>query len=114
MKDLVTQFLDWSSKGLVEYVLTDNKWDAITGLVSALKVRFSLCSFLLLMSYEIQILKDAMTFFSSNAPIIASVIPTMDVIDEVFATGSLITSWSLTLFAMPSQSERKLSTNTIH
>ncbi|KAE9398591.1 hypothetical protein BT96DRAFT_821741, partial [Gymnopus androsaceus JB14] len=35
----------------------------------------------------LQILKDATTFFSSNSPIIAAVIPAMDAIDEAFATG---------------------------
>ncbi|KAE9400080.1 hypothetical protein BT96DRAFT_746456, partial [Gymnopus androsaceus JB14] len=50
--------------------LDEEEWDAIKGLVSALKI-----------------LKDAMTFFSTNAPIIAAVIPAMDAIDEAFTTG---------------------------
>ncbi|KAE9401146.1 hypothetical protein BT96DRAFT_767484, partial [Gymnopus androsaceus JB14] len=33
------------------------------------------------------ILKDSMTFFSTNAPIIAAVIPAMDTINEAFTTG---------------------------
>ncbi|KAE9403449.1 hypothetical protein BT96DRAFT_758363, partial [Gymnopus androsaceus JB14] len=50
--------------------LEDEEWDAIEGLVSALKI-----------------LKDATTFFSSNMPIVAAVIPAMDAINEMFATG---------------------------
>ncbi|KAE9392848.1 hypothetical protein BT96DRAFT_748408, partial [Gymnopus androsaceus JB14] len=50
--------------------LEDEEWDAIEGLVSALKI-----------------LKDAMTLFSSNVPIVAAVIPAMDAIDETFTTG---------------------------
>ncbi|KAE9385636.1 hypothetical protein BT96DRAFT_840436 [Gymnopus androsaceus JB14] len=53
-----------------EYLLDNDEWEAIEGLVSALKI-----------------LKDATTFFSLNLPIIAAVIPTMDAIDEAFATG---------------------------
>ncbi|KAE9389675.1 hypothetical protein BT96DRAFT_762588, partial [Gymnopus androsaceus JB14] len=50
-------------------VLAEAEWEAIEGLVSALKI-----------------LKDAMLFFSLNPPNIATVIPTMDTIDEAFAT----------------------------
>ena len=88
MKDPVSKFLDRSSNGLAEYLLTEEEWEAIEGLVSALKVRFFVQSFtLVLTDYGFQILKDATTFFSSNAPIISAVIPAMDAIDEAFATG---------------------------
>ncbi|KAE9396326.1 hypothetical protein BT96DRAFT_785405, partial [Gymnopus androsaceus JB14] len=50
--------------------LDNNEWTAIEGLVSALKI-----------------LKDATTYFFSNAHIVAAVIPAMDTIDEAFATG---------------------------
>lgn len=45
MKNEVSQFLDRSSNGLAEFLLTDDEWDAIAGLVSALKVEFSLIHF---------------------------------------------------------------------
>ncbi|KAE9384307.1 hypothetical protein BT96DRAFT_842444, partial [Gymnopus androsaceus JB14] len=67
MKDPVSEFLDHSLNGLVEYLLDKEEWDAIEGLF--------------------QILKDATTFFSTNAPIIAAVIPAMDAINEAFVTG---------------------------
>ncbi|KAE9402459.1 hypothetical protein BT96DRAFT_816515 [Gymnopus androsaceus JB14] len=70
MRDPVTKFLDRPSNGLAEYLLEDEEWDAIEGLISALKI-----------------LKDTTTFFSSNVPIVAAVIPAMDAIDETFATG---------------------------
>lgn len=88
MKDPVSKFLNHLSNGLAEYLLTDNKWEAIEGLVSALKVCLFLShSKLLLIITGFQILKDATTFLSSNAPIIAAVIPTMDAIDKAFTTG---------------------------
>ncbi|KAF9052598.1 hypothetical protein BDP27DRAFT_1386323 [Rhodocollybia butyracea] len=37
--------------------------------------------------YSFNILKDATLFFSSNSPNISAVIPAMDAIDEVFASG---------------------------
>lgn len=86
MKDPVSKFLDHLSNGLAEYLLTE-EWEAIEGLVSALKVHLFVQSFMLLTDYGFQILKDATTFFSSNAPIISAVIPAMDAIDEAFATG---------------------------
>ncbi|KAE9383909.1 hypothetical protein BT96DRAFT_843140 [Gymnopus androsaceus JB14] len=70
MKEPVSQFLDHSSNGMAKFLLDNNEWTAIEGLVSALKI-----------------LKDATTYFSSNAPIVAAVIPAMDAIDEAFATG---------------------------
>lgn len=45
MKNEVSQFLDRSSNGLAEFLLTDDEWEAIAGLVSALKVRLSLVHF---------------------------------------------------------------------
>ena len=39
MKDPVMKFLDRSSNGMSEYLLDDDEWEAIEGLVSALKVR---------------------------------------------------------------------------
>ncbi|KAJ3742257.1 hypothetical protein EV360DRAFT_57808 [Lentinula raphanica] len=38
MKDLVSGFLDHSSYQLVEYILDDDEWEAIEGLVSVLKL----------------------------------------------------------------------------
>ncbi|KAE9403575.1 hypothetical protein BT96DRAFT_814924 [Gymnopus androsaceus JB14] len=55
---------------MLDLVLAEVEWEAIEGLVSALKL-----------------LKDAMLFFSSNSPNIAAIIPAMDAIDEAFATG---------------------------
>lgn len=40
MKDLVVAFLDRSSNGMSEYILDDEEWAVINGLVSALKVCF--------------------------------------------------------------------------
>ncbi|KAJ3818160.1 hypothetical protein F5880DRAFT_1458125, partial [Lentinula raphanica] len=54
--------------------LNDDEWEAITDLVSVLKV-----------------LKDATTFFSSSSPSVAAVIPAMDAIDEILASGILDT-----------------------
>lgn len=38
MKDPVSKFLDRSSNGMAEYLLSEDEWDVIEGLVSALKV----------------------------------------------------------------------------
>jgi hypothetical protein len=86
MRDSVSQFLDRSSNGLADLLLTDEEWDVIEGLVSALKVRVRLifCSY---SAHCFQILKDATLFFSSNTPNVAAVIPAMDAIDKAFATG---------------------------
>ncbi|KAJ3967637.1 hypothetical protein EV361DRAFT_480009 [Lentinula raphanica] len=70
MKDIVSEFLDRSSHKLSEFILDDDKWEAIAGLVSVLKI-----------------LKDATTFFSTDSPSVAAVIPAMDAIDEAFASG---------------------------
>ncbi|KAJ3833151.1 hypothetical protein F5878DRAFT_547058, partial [Lentinula raphanica] len=70
MKDIVSEFLDRSSHKLSEFILDDNEWEAIAGLVSVLKI-----------------LKDATTFFSTDSPSVAAVIPAMDAIDEAFASG---------------------------
>ncbi|KIK57251.1 hypothetical protein GYMLUDRAFT_173276, partial [Collybiopsis luxurians FD-317 M1] len=67
MKDIILDFLDCSLNSLVEFVLMKDGWEAIEGLV--------------------MILKDAMLFFSADSPLVASVIPAMDAIDEAFATG---------------------------
>ncbi|KAJ3965321.1 hypothetical protein EV361DRAFT_777630, partial [Lentinula raphanica] len=71
MKDPVSQFLDRSSHGLTEFLLDDEEWEAIKGLVS--------------------VLKDATIFFSTSAPSVAAVIPAMDAIDEILASGILDT-----------------------
>ena len=42
MKELVTQYLDKSSNGLLEYKLSVDEWEAVEGLVSALKVWLSI------------------------------------------------------------------------
>ncbi|KAJ3819173.1 hypothetical protein F5880DRAFT_1490136, partial [Lentinula raphanica] len=67
MKEPVTAFLDRSSHKLTDYVLDDEEWEAVEGLVS--------------------ILKDATTFFSTKSPSVATVIPAMDIIDETLASG---------------------------
>ncbi|KAJ3963862.1 hypothetical protein EV361DRAFT_812957, partial [Lentinula raphanica] len=67
MKDLVSGFLDPVSHKLTEFILNDNEWEAIRGLVS--------------------ILKDATTYFSTQSPSVAAVISAMDAIDEGFASG---------------------------
>ncbi|KAJ3748251.1 hypothetical protein EV360DRAFT_56962 [Lentinula raphanica] len=67
MKEPIVEFLDRSSNGLSEYVLDDDEWEAVEGLVS--------------------ILKDATMFFSTTAPSVAAVIPAMDAIDQSFASG---------------------------
>ncbi|KAJ3817784.1 hypothetical protein F5880DRAFT_1511492 [Lentinula raphanica] len=72
MKQHISDFVDHSSYSLSAYVLDDDEWKAIGDLVSVLKI-----------------LKDATTFFSANSPSIAAVIPTMDTINQVFATGIL-------------------------
>jgi hypothetical protein len=38
MKDPVSKFLDRSSNGMAEFLISDEEWDAIEGLVSALRV----------------------------------------------------------------------------
>ncbi|KAJ3764927.1 hypothetical protein FB446DRAFT_604590, partial [Lentinula raphanica] len=67
MKEQVSEFLDCSSNCLSDFVLDDDEWEAIKGLVS--------------------ILKDATLFFSSHNPSVADIIPAMDAIDQSFATG---------------------------
>ncbi|KAJ3816157.1 hypothetical protein F5880DRAFT_1494561 [Lentinula raphanica] len=67
MKDLVSGFLDHSSYQLVEYILDDDEWEAIEGLVS--------------------VLKEATIFFSTDSPGVSSVVPAMDAIDETLASG---------------------------
>jgi len=39
MKNLVAKFMDSSLNGLLDYILSDEDWDAVNDLVSALKVR---------------------------------------------------------------------------
>ncbi|KIK50676.1 hypothetical protein GYMLUDRAFT_182431, partial [Collybiopsis luxurians FD-317 M1] len=68
MKDSVSGYLDCSSNGLSEFCLSEDEWEAVQDLVTALKVR----------CYD---------FFSSNSPNVATVIPAMDAIYEAFATG---------------------------
>ncbi|KAE9396505.1 hypothetical protein BT96DRAFT_780829, partial [Gymnopus androsaceus JB14] len=70
MKDLANKFLDSTSNGLAAYILSNEEWEAVDGLIFVLKI-----------------LKDATKFFSSNSPNIAAVIPAMDQINEAFATG---------------------------
>ncbi|KAE9385497.1 hypothetical protein BT96DRAFT_1006994 [Gymnopus androsaceus JB14] len=67
MKDLVVAFVDFSSNGMSEYILDNEEWAVIDGLVSALKTQ--------------------LYFFNSNTPSIASIIPAMDAINEALATG---------------------------
>ncbi|KAJ3831396.1 hypothetical protein F5878DRAFT_549610, partial [Lentinula raphanica] len=67
LKEHIVQFLDRSSNGLSDYALDEEEWDAIKDLVS--------------------ILKDATSFFSTSLPSVSTVIPAMDAIDEVFASG---------------------------
>ncbi|KAJ3770658.1 hypothetical protein FB446DRAFT_646578, partial [Lentinula raphanica] len=67
MKDLVSGFLDHSSYQLVEYILDEDEWEAIEGLVS--------------------VLKEATIFFSTDLPSVSSVVPAMDAIDETLASG---------------------------
>ncbi|KAE9385365.1 hypothetical protein BT96DRAFT_928820 [Gymnopus androsaceus JB14] len=69
LKEYVIKFTDSSLNGLADYMLSDNEWEAVEGLVSALKI-----------------LKDATEFFSSNSPNISAVIPAMDAINKAFAT----------------------------
>ncbi|KIY62321.1 hypothetical protein CYLTODRAFT_474834 [Cylindrobasidium torrendii FP15055 ss-10] len=72
MRSVVKPFLDRTSHGLVKYILSEEEWDAVKDLVNAL-----------------QVLKDATVYFSSNDPTLASIIPAMDRIDEVFATAAV-------------------------
>ncbi|KAJ3964120.1 hypothetical protein EV361DRAFT_769605, partial [Lentinula raphanica] len=72
MKTAVMNFVDHSSIGLSEYILTNEEWEVVDGLVSALKL-----------------LKDATLFFSTNRASLASVIPAMDTIDKAFASDIL-------------------------
>ncbi|KAE9398941.1 hypothetical protein BT96DRAFT_780970, partial [Gymnopus androsaceus JB14] len=67
MKEYVDIFLDSSSNGLTQYLLTDTEWKAVEDLS----------------------LKDATKFFSSNSPNISAVIPAMDQLDKNFAVGIL-------------------------
>jgi len=39
MREPISSFLDRSSNGLSQYILDDDEWEVIEGLVSALKVR---------------------------------------------------------------------------
>ncbi|KAF9066256.1 hypothetical protein BDP27DRAFT_1153444, partial [Rhodocollybia butyracea] len=66
MRGPVTEFLDCSSNGMLEYVFEDKEWAVIEGLVSAFK--------------------DATLFFASNSSKVGSVIPTMDAIDKALDT----------------------------
>ncbi|KAE9397186.1 hypothetical protein BT96DRAFT_1037005 [Gymnopus androsaceus JB14] len=58
MKDPVLTFLDCSSNGMLDYLLSNEEWEVIEGLVCALKI-----------------LKDATTFLSLNTPNVAAAIP---------------------------------------
>ncbi|KAE9402473.1 hypothetical protein BT96DRAFT_547167 [Gymnopus androsaceus JB14] len=69
MKDLVNKFLDSASNRLAAYILSNEEWEAVDGLV-----------------FILMILKDATEFVSSNSPNIPAIIPAMDQIDEAFAT----------------------------
>ncbi|KAE9390283.1 hypothetical protein BT96DRAFT_833638, partial [Gymnopus androsaceus JB14] len=71
MKEYVDIFLDSSSNGLTQYLLT-------YGYRMESCQRFGICS-----------LKDATEFFSLNLPNISAVIPAMDQLDENFAVGIL-------------------------
>ncbi|KAJ3765129.1 hypothetical protein FB446DRAFT_622174, partial [Lentinula raphanica] len=58
-----------------DLALNDDEWEAVEGLVAVLKI-----------------LKEATTFFSTTNPSVAAVIPTMDAIDEAFASGIVDTT----------------------
>ncbi|KAJ3764849.1 hypothetical protein FB446DRAFT_795655 [Lentinula raphanica] len=70
LKEHIVQFLDQSLNGLSDYALDEEEWDAIKDLVSVLKI-----------------LKDTTSFFLTILPSVSTVIPAMDTIDEVFASG---------------------------
>ncbi|KAJ3752499.1 hypothetical protein EV360DRAFT_17820, partial [Lentinula raphanica] len=72
MKEHINAFIDHSSYKLSEYTITDEEWEVIGGLVSALSI-----------------LKEATLFFSADGANISSVIPAMDAIDEALASGIL-------------------------
>ncbi|KAJ3965909.1 hypothetical protein EV361DRAFT_809920, partial [Lentinula raphanica] len=72
MKTEVSDFLDHASYGLSAYALTEEEWEVVRGLVAALLI-----------------LKEATLFFSQDGTTISTVIPAMDAIDEVFASGIL-------------------------
>ncbi|KAJ3826914.1 hypothetical protein F5880DRAFT_1475460, partial [Lentinula raphanica] len=69
MKEHVNAFIDHSSYKLSEYTITDEEWEVIGGLVSALT--------------------EATLFFSADGANISSIIPAMDAIDEALASGIL-------------------------
>lgn len=89
MKELVIEFLDSSSIGLVEYALTDDEWTAVEDLVYVLKVSISISLNIHSTYHAWQTFKDATEFFSANSPNISAVIPAMDKLDKKFATGVL-------------------------
>ncbi|KAJ3966428.1 hypothetical protein EV361DRAFT_809106, partial [Lentinula raphanica] len=70
MKTAISDFVDRSSHSLTEYALTEEEWEVAEGLSAALLI-----------------LKEATLFFSQDGTNISAVIPAMDAIDEVFATG---------------------------
>ncbi|KAJ3963261.1 hypothetical protein EV361DRAFT_813512, partial [Lentinula raphanica] len=72
MREPVTEFLDRSRHGLSDFALDDDEWNTIEGLVS--------------------VLKEATMFFSTGAPSVAAIIPAMDILDEVFASGIVNTA----------------------
>ncbi|KAJ3753646.1 hypothetical protein EV360DRAFT_53128 [Lentinula raphanica] len=81
MKEPIVKFLDCSSNGLSKYVLDNDKWEAVEGLVSVLKI-----------------LKDTTMFFSTTAPSVAAVNPAMDAINQSFASGIIETHSVAALF----------------
>ncbi|KAJ3748227.1 hypothetical protein EV360DRAFT_57004, partial [Lentinula raphanica] len=70
MKQPIMAFLDRSTNRVYDLLLEDDEWNAIEGLVSALKI-----------------LKEATSLFSMSSTRVAAVIPAMDTIDEAFASG---------------------------
>ncbi|KAJ3738201.1 hypothetical protein EV360DRAFT_58339, partial [Lentinula raphanica] len=69
MKTTVSDFVDHASYQLSDLALTEEEWEVVKGLVAALL--------------------EATLFFSQDGTNISTVIPAMDAIDEVFATGIL-------------------------
>ncbi|KAJ3816744.1 hypothetical protein F5878DRAFT_549442, partial [Lentinula raphanica] len=69
MKEAIIEFVDRSSHQLNDLILSEKEWEVVEGLVS--------------------VLKEATLFFSTNGANLSSVIPAMDRIDEVFASGIL-------------------------
>ncbi|KAJ3964890.1 hypothetical protein EV361DRAFT_811521 [Lentinula raphanica] len=73
MKEAIIEFVDRSSHQLNDLILSEKEWEVVEGLISVLQV----------------LLKEATLFFSMNGANLSSVIPAMDGINKVFASGIL-------------------------